>query len=82
MDGKELVEHQGETDALFWDIDMPGLDGIEAGRILHKRGFSVGRMVFYPGNETASTIREKYDASVCQLWHTDTVYDIYGYCNK
>lgn len=40
MDGRELVEYPGEMDALFLDIDMPGLDGIEAGRILRKKQFS------------------------------------------
>lgn len=35
--GKELLEYTEELDVLFLDIEMPQLDGIEAGKIICKR---------------------------------------------
>ena len=61
MDGRELVEYQGEIDALFLDIDMPRLDGIEAGRILHKRGFS-GKIILLTSVKERAT--EGYEIGV------------------
>lgn len=37
QNGKELLEHVEELDVLFLDIEMPGLDGIEVGKIICKR---------------------------------------------
>lgn len=36
--GRELVECNSEFDIIFLDIDMPDMDGIEAGKILRQRG--------------------------------------------
>ena len=35
---RQLLESKAEMEAIFLDIDMPQMDGIEAGRILRKRG--------------------------------------------
>lgn len=39
MDGEEVLEDQSRMDVLFLDIEMPKIDGIEAGRQLRRRGF-------------------------------------------
>lgn len=38
--GQELLEFEGEMDALLLDIDMPEMDGIEAAHHLNKRGIT------------------------------------------
>ena len=35
--GKELLEHMEKLQILFLDIEMPEMDGIEAGKIIYKR---------------------------------------------
>ena len=61
IDGKELVEYQGEMDILFLDIAMPNLDGIEAGRILHRKQFS-GKIILLTSIKERAT--EGYEIGV------------------
>ena len=61
MDGKELVEYQGEIDVLFLDIAMPHLDGIEAGRILYRKQFS-GKIILLTSVRERAT--EGYEIGV------------------
>jgi len=37
LNAKDMLEHVMEFNVILLDIEMPGMDGIEAGRILHER---------------------------------------------
>lgn len=40
-DGKSLLEDKGEKDILFLDVEMPGVDGIQAGNLLKKENQNI-----------------------------------------
>lgn len=44
MDGAELLKYDGQMDILFLDIDMPKLDGIQAGKRLRRKQF-LGKII-------------------------------------
>jgi len=48
--GEELIECKKEFQALYLDVDMPGMDGIEAAKTLRKRGWN-GKIIMLTGKE-------------------------------
>lgn len=61
MDGREMLEKECRVDALFLDIEMPGIDGIEAGRQLRRKGFQ-GKIILLTSVKERAT--EGYEIEV------------------